>query len=99
VDFDMKPSKSDVTSPVGTPSDYSEDLYRFYFELIDKDKVAKEIITQFLDEEHAANLTTVDYGYEFNIPIQCAPEIVRLLQKRDIAIYQVVRLEKVAGAW
>jgi hypothetical protein len=99
VDFDMKPSKSDVTSPVGTPSDYSEDLYRFYFELIDKDKVAKEIITQFLGEEHAVNLTAVEYGYEFNIPIQCAPEIVRLLQKRDIAIYQVVRLARTPGIW
>jgi hypothetical protein len=91
--------QSDVTTHIGTPRDYSEDLYRFYFELIDNNNVARGIIIQFLGEERATNLTAVDYGYEFNIPIQCAPEIVRLLQKRDIAIYQVVRLGKVPGAW
>jgi hypothetical protein len=95
----MKSSKSDVATLTGTPGEYSDDLYRFYFELIDNDHIAKEIITQFLGEKHATNLTAVDYGYEFNIPIQCAPEIVRLLQKRDIAIYQVVRVARVPGAW
>ena len=95
----MKSHKSDVATLTGTPGDYSEDLYRFYFELIDKDLVAKGIIIQFLGEERAGNLAAVDYGYEFNIPIQCAPEIVRLLQKKDIAIYQVVRVARVPGAW
>jgi hypothetical protein len=95
----MNSSQSDVATPTGTPRDYSEDLYRFYFELIDNDHVAKEIISQFLGKERATNIKIVEYGYEFNIPIQCAPEIVRLLQKRDIAIYQVVRLAKVSGIW
>lgn len=83
----------------GTPSDYSEDLYRFYFELVDKDRIAREIIMQFLGDEHSTSLTAVEYGYEFNIPIQCAPEIVRLLQMQNIAIYQVIRLARAPGIW
>jgi hypothetical protein len=43
-------------------------------------------------------LRRVENGYELLIPIQCAPELVRLLTNDDVAVYQLVRLEKCEAA-
>jgi hypothetical protein len=94
-----EPLGVDAGSNAGSPRDYSEGMYRFYFELIDHGGVAKELISRFLGERHSRSLTTVSFGYEFDMPIQCAPDLIRLLTREGIAIYQVVRLAKAAGLW
>lgn len=94
-----EPLGADADSNAGTPRDYSEDMYRFYFELIDHEGVAKELISMFLGERHSRGLITVSFGYEFDMPIQCAPDLIRLLSRENIAVYQVVRLAKTAGVW
>jgi hypothetical protein len=89
----------DETARAGTPRDYSEDLYRFYFELVDCSGLAKRIIMDFLGEKHSKSLIDLADGYEFDMPIQCAPEIVRMLARENVAVYQVVRLAKTNGVW
>jgi hypothetical protein len=86
------------TCITGTPRDYSEDLYRFYLEIADPDRVAKKILIGFLGSQNARFLVDVEHGYELCMPIQCAPEIVRLLSDK-VAVYQLVRLDRAAGKW
>lgn len=89
------------TSPTvaGTFGDYSEDLYRHFFEVSDDSGIAKDILLKYLGDERSFHLREVENGYELNISIQCAPELVRLLTKDNIAVYQVVRLAKSDGRW
>jgi hypothetical protein len=96
----MKPRHVvEAGSSIGTPRDYSEDMYHFYFELVDHAGVVKELLSKFLGEQHSRSLTTLSFGYEFDMPIQCAPDLIRLLAKENIAIYQVVRYAKTTGVW
>jgi hypothetical protein len=37
--------------------------------------------------------------YEAELPIQCVPEIVKLLVAENIAVYQVVRYAKTTATW
>ena len=83
------------TKEIGTPLDYTDDLYRVYFELMDVDGKAGEIITGFLGAEQIDSIMKLDYGYEVELPIQSVPDIVRELSRHNIAIYQVVRYAKV----
>ncbi len=39
------------------------------------------------------------HGYETELPIQCVPDIVRLLSAENIAVYQVVRYAKTNRVW
>jgi hypothetical protein len=98
----MTSNDSKSTLPVsitGTLGDYSEDLYRHFFEVADTDGIAKGVFLKYLGAERSVLLRAVDNGYELDIPIQCAPELVRLLAKDNIAVYQVVRLAKSEGRW
>jgi len=89
-----------VEKPIsGTPRDYSEDLYRLYFELIDVDGRAERMLRDFLGPLHAKRVQRLAHGFEFVAPIQCVPDLVRLLTRENIAVYQVVRQEKVEGKW
>lgn len=93
-----KGSSSTTPSSVsGTLGDYSEDLYRYFFEVSDRDGVAKGLLLTHLGAEGSAFLQDVENGYELDIPIQCAPELVRLLTDNNIAVYQVVRSAKSEG--
>jgi len=91
-------NQSDATS-IGTPLDYSESVYRFYLELADCGPATRRLIEEFLPPYHAMRLVALDYGFEFEMPIQCAPDLVRLLLSRNIAIYQLVRLAKTKDRW
>ncbi len=84
---------------IGTPKDYTESLYRFYFEVGEYNDLAKTIITDFLGSERVADLVSLTHGYEFNLPIQCVPDLVRKLLEENIGIYQIVRFAKVNGTW
>ena len=83
----------------GTPRDYSEDLYRFYLEVEDPMGAVRAILGECLGPGPAARLSAMSHGYTFDMPIQCAPEVVRTLSQVDIAIYQLVRIGRVAGEW
>jgi hypothetical protein len=87
------------TSEIGTPLDYTEDLYRFYFEIRDANGVAERALKSFLGSEHAKRLHRLTHGFEMDLPIQSVPDLIRILSGESIAIYQVVRYAKVDGAW
>lgn len=87
------------TKEIGTPLDYTSDMYRVYFEIRDHDGMAKEIISGFLGPARAEKIVTLAHGYEMELPIQCIPEIIRLLATENIAIYQVVRYAKTNNSW
>ncbi|EGQ8485945.1 hypothetical protein ACTNIH_002002 [Vibrio parahaemolyticus] len=83
----------------GTPSDYSEDMYKVYFEVGEWEGTALGIIESFVGHSHSKNITHLEFGYELAMPIQCVPDLVRLLNEKNIAIYQVVRGEKTEASW
>ena len=87
------------TSELGTPRDYTSALYRVYFEVADPNAAAGKIIADFIGSERATSIVTLAHGYEVALPIQCVPEIVRLLSAENIAIYQVVRYAKTTAVW
>ncbi len=91
-------NQSDATS-MGTPLDYSESVYRFYLEVADCRPSTRRLIEEFLPQHHAERIADLDYGFELEMPIQCAPDLVRLLSNENIAIYQLVRLAKTKGRW
>ena len=93
------PSNQIDATVLGTPLDYSESLYRFYLEVADCRPATRRLIEEFLPQHHATRLVALDYGFEFEMPIQCAPDLVRLLSSRKIAIYQLVRLAKSKTHW
>ncbi|MEP4149440.1 MAG: hypothetical protein ABJL54_19625 [Halioglobus sp.] len=87
------------TTEIGTPLDYTEDLYRFYLEVRDTDGQVERLLRDFVGSTQAEQLQRLTHGFELTLPIQCVPDIVRLLTNENIAIYQIVRYAKVAGAW
>jgi hypothetical protein len=87
------------TSEIGTPLDYTSDLYRFYFEVGEHDEAAKKIILKYIGPEKSNSLIELAHGYEVELAIQCVPDIIRELVNVDIAVYQVVRYAKTNGIW
>lgn len=87
------------SSEIGTPRDYTDNLYRVYFELPDPDGLAGKIIADFVGPERACAILRLAHGYETELPIQCIPEIVRLLALQNLSVYQVVRYAKSGGVW
>jgi hypothetical protein len=70
-----------------------------YFEVPDPSGIAGKIIADFVGSERAASIIALAHGYETELPIQCVPEIVRLLSAENMAIYQVVRFAKTNKSW
>jgi len=87
------------TSEIGTPLDYTSDVYRFYFEVSKHDEAAKKIILKYIGPENSNSFIELAHGYEVESPIQCVPDIVRELANGNIAVYQVVRYAKTNGTW
>ena len=88
-----------LTSEIGTPLDDTKDLYRFYVETRDVEATAERLLRDFLGDRHAANLQRLTHGFELVMPLLCAPDLVRLLSRENVAIYQVMRYAKVGGDW
>ena len=87
----------------GTPREYTNDLYRVYFEVGEHENHAGDIMTQFLMSRSqdipnlsfsANSIRQHMHGYEVDIPLQLVPEIVRELAKKNVAIFQVIRINK-----
>lgn len=87
------------TDEIGSPRDYSESLYRFYFEIRDVEGTAEKILREFLGDLHEKHQQKLTHGFELNLPIQCVPDLVRLLTQHNVAIYQIVRYARVGGSW
>lgn len=90
-------------SRIGTLADYSDDLYRVYFEVGEWEGIACDAITTFLIERSrdnpaftfdATDLQPVEHGYELDLPMQLIPEVVGALVARHIGVYQVLRLRR-----
>ena len=87
------------TLEIGTPLDYTSDVYRVYFEILDSRNEGKRIISDFIGRVRSEKIVTLTHGYEVELPIQCVPDVVRLLISANIAVYQVVRYAKTNGTW
>lgn len=83
----------------GTLRDYSEDMYKFYFEIGEYQEVGLGVLSAFVGKLHSKLILHLEFGYEVTMPIQCIPETVRLLSQENIAIYQIVRGEKTKEKW
>ncbi|MDP0590332.1 MAG: hypothetical protein QS748_14540 [Candidatus Endonucleobacter bathymodioli] len=83
----------------GTLRDYSEDMYKVYFEIGEFEREGLNTLTSFVGDFHSKHILHLEFGYELAIPIQCIPEVVRLLSQKNIAIYQIVRGEKIEETW
>lgn len=88
---------------IGTPRDYTDDLYRVYFEVGEHEGFAKGVIVSFLTARSqndsgssfsSASLRTHGQGYEVDIRMQLIPELVRELAAKNVGVYQVVRINK-----
>ena len=96
-------SNQNHTRVVGTPEEYTDDLYRVYFEVGEHENFARDVMTQFLLSRRgdvssfsfsSISLRQHAHGYEVDIPLQLVPEIVRELAARNVAVYQVIRINK-----
>lgn len=82
------------TAEIGTPRDYTDDIYRVYFEVFTPSHAAWRIIADFVGPERAGEIVVLAHGYEAELPIQCVPDVIRLLVAENIAVYQAVRYAK-----
>ncbi|KLN62398.1 hypothetical protein WH96_02525 [Kiloniella spongiae] len=89
----------DDIATLGTPKDYSANLYKFYLEVVDFDGTVLKIVKTYFGEARASFITPIDHGYELIMPIQAAPDLVRELSLENLAIYQLTRYAKVSGSW
>ncbi|MEZ8093094.1 hypothetical protein L4D00_08050 [Photobacterium swingsii] len=87
------------TLEISTPLDYTTDMYKVYFEVRDHDGKAYAIIAAFVGDDRVDTITRLAHGYEVPLPIQCIPDIVRMLAEHNIAVYQVIRYAKLNQSW
>lgn len=87
------------TLEIGTPLDYTSDIYRVYLEVGENNDTVKDILIDFMGIEKKHQIVSLVYGYEIEIPMQCIPEIVRLIVNKNIAVYQVNRISKTKNTW
>ncbi len=87
------------TLEIGTPLDYTSDIYKVYFEVRENDGLVLKILTEFLGDKKASGIHALAHGYELELPIQVIPEVVRLLSQNNIGVYQVVRYAKTNNTW
>lgn len=96
-------SDSDYFRKIGTPGEYTDDLYRVYFEVGEFEDSARNAIASALKSYSQgsahfdftpSSLRQHSHGYEVDIPMQLIPEIVRELAARNVAVYQIVRINR-----
>ncbi len=87
------------TLEIGTPLDYTSDMYKVYFEVREHDGIVLKLLTELLGEEKASGIITLAHGYELELPIQVIPEVVKVLSQNNIAVHQVVRYAKTNRTW
>jgi len=83
----------------GTPKDYSDAMYNVYFEIGEWEGAALGVLETFVGPARSKSIKRQKFGYELAIPIQCIPDIVRRLVDNNIAVYQIVRGERINASW
>lgn len=94
-----KQQETEREKEIGTIKDYSEDMYKVYFEVGEYEESALTVLMAVVGERHSDKVVSLEHGYEVELPIQCIPEVVRLLSEENIAIYQIVRRERTDSKW
>lgn len=84
---------------IGTPQDYTSDIYKVYLEVGEYNDTALEILRQFLEKNKNKSINRLAHGYEVELPIQNIPEVIKMLCQKNIAIYQVIRYAKTNKTW
>jgi hypothetical protein len=74
-------------------------MYRLYLELADCGDATRHLVEDFLPQDHAIRAAKLEYGFELEMPIQCAPDLVRYLTSKRVAIYRLVRLGRTKSCW
>jgi hypothetical protein len=87
------------TLEIGTPRDYSSDIYKVYFEVGNPNSAILNLLTDYMGVDKGRDITVLTHGYELELPIQVVPEVVRLLSENNIGVYQVVRYAKTNSTW
>ena len=90
---DAKPAYE--TLEIGSPLDYTNDVYRVYFEVPDATHEAKKIISSFLGPERSEKIVTLAHGYEMalgcNIGYFIVPTLrVNVIKLKGLAAYGFV---------
>ncbi|MEP2978241.1 MAG: hypothetical protein ABJO86_02070 [Lentilitoribacter sp.] len=89
----------DDNTIIGTPKDYSDTLYKYYLEVAEHEQMAFDTIKELFGMDRLHLITPIDHGYEIIMPIQLAPDLLRNLLNKNLAIYQLVRFAKTSGRW
>jgi hypothetical protein len=61
--------------------------------------MAYDLIKGLIGSERENSIVRLSHGYEVELPIQCVPEVVKLISSQNMAIYQVVRYAKTSNSW
>jgi len=75
---------------LGSPRDYSSNVFETYFEFYSRTNDIKSIINKY-----CTIVKEVDLGYITHCEMQKIPEIIRDLAQNNHAVYQVVRIAKI----
>lgn len=75
-----------------TPLDYSDDRIWVYFELGGKKFLNSEYMLDKIDFINKEQINDVKDGFNLLICNQHIPEIVRILEKENQAIFQIIRI-------
>ena len=87
------------TLEIGTPRDYTGDVYKVYLEVVEQDDIVLHTLTEFLGKDKASRINKLAHGYELKLPIQCIPDVIKLLSQKNIGVYQVIRYAKTNSTW
>ncbi|MCA9486208.1 hypothetical protein H6501_01075 [Candidatus Woesearchaeota archaeon] len=75
-----------------TPLDYSDKRRWVYFELGGKKFLTAKYVLEKIDFISQEDIVEVEYGFKFFICNQHIPEVVKILEKENHAIYQIIRM-------
>ncbi len=95
----MKIKDSRDLSKKSPPKDYTDDLYKVYFEVGEYKGRAKKVLENYLGADQKGKIKILSHGYVVEIAMQCIPDIIGGLIAENIAIYQVNRYTKIDGSW
>lgn len=76
-----------LQNKIGSPLEYSENIYLVYIEVFKTTDEIHEIISK-----HSKIVQELEFGYLCEVHMQGIPEIARSLSLKNHAVYQMVRL-------
>lgn len=82
-----------MTNKKNTPLDYSDNRIWVYFELGGKKLLTSDYMLKKIDFITKGQIVEVEQGFNLFICNQHIPEVVKILEKENRAIYQIVRIK------